>query len=140
AERWECSSAQLVERSLANLRERAAKIESDQVVAGVMSGRTIRILRDRPSWASSILLDLPSIPRLFGVHDQVLAAPTADCLVSLPIDTPTRIAAEIFIDFEGPMTSLFLDPFLMEGGVLRWVGNAQRDDLDDDDQVDVWTS
>jgi hypothetical protein len=139
AERWECSPEQLLGRGLANLRDRAAKIAPDQVVAGVMSGRTIRILRDRPSWASSILLDLPSIHRLFGVHDQLLAAPTTDCLVSLPIDTPTRIAAGIVIDFEGPLTSLFLDPFVMEGGVLQWVGNAQGDDLDDDDP-EVWTS
>jgi hypothetical protein len=139
AERWECSSDQLLERGLANLRERAAKIAPDQVVAGVMSGRTIRILRDRPSWASSILLDLQSLQGLFGVHDQLLAAPTTDCLVSLPIDTPTRIAAEIVIDFEGPLTSLFLDPFVMEDGLLRWVGDARADDLDDDDP-EVWTS
>jgi hypothetical protein len=139
AERWECSSDQLLERGLANLRERAAKVALDQVVAGVISGRTIRTLRDRPSWASSIVLDLPSLQRLFGVHDQLLAAPTTDCLVSLPIDTPTRIAAEIVIDFEGPLTSLFLDPFVMEGGVLRWVGDTLDDDPDDD-RVDIWTS
>ena len=124
AERWECSSEQLMDRGLANLRERAAKVTPDQVVAGVMSGHTIRILRDRPSWASSILFDLPTIHRLFGAHDQLLAAPTTSCLVSLPIDTPTRIAAEIVIDFEGPLTSLFLDPFVMEDGVLTWGGNA----------------
>jgi hypothetical protein len=138
AERWECSSEQLLERGLANLQERAERIEPDQVVAGVMGGRTIRILRDRPAWASSILLDLPSIHRLFGVHDQILSAPTTGCLVSLPIDTPTRIAADIAIDFEGPLTSLFLDPFVMEGGLLQWSGDALGDDLDDEEEV--WTS
>jgi hypothetical protein len=139
AERWECSAEQLLERGLANLRERAAKIALDQVVGGVMSGRTIRILRDRPAWASSILLDLPSVQRLFGAHDQILAAPTTSCLVSLPIETPTRTAAGIVVDFEGPLTSLWLDPFVMEGGTLHWVGNAHGDDLDDDEDS-VWTS
>jgi hypothetical protein len=138
AERWECSTEQLLERGLANLRERAAKIAPDQVVAGVMSGRTIRVLRERPPWASSILFDLSSMHRLFGAHDQILAAPTTGCLVSLPIETPTRIAAEIAVDFEGPLTSLFLDPFVMEGGLLHWSGDALADDFDDDEEG--WTS
>ena len=137
AERWECTAEQLWQRGLANLTDRAARIATDQVVAGVMSGRTIRVLRDRPAWASSILLDLPSIHRLFGDHDQILAAPTTGCLVSLPIDTPPRIAAEIAVDFEGPLTSLFLDPFVMEDGLLHWSGDALGDDLDD---ADAWTS
>jgi hypothetical protein len=137
AERWECSSAQLLDRGLANLRERAAKIKPDQVVAGVISGHTVRILRDRPAWASSVVLDLPTIHRLFGVHDQVLAAPTTNCLVSLPIDTPMPVAADIVVSFEGPLTSLFLDPFVMEDGILLWGGNAPDGGLDDDE---VWTS
>jgi hypothetical protein len=138
AERWECSADQLLERSLANLRDRASRIAANQVVTGVMSGRTIRILRDRPAWASSVLLDLPSVHRLFGTHDQILAAPTATCVVSLPIDTPPRIAADIVIDFEGPMTSLFLDPFVLEDGELIWEGSLIDDD--DDDELDRWTS
>jgi hypothetical protein len=139
AERWECSAEQLLDRGLKNLRDRAAKIAPDQVVAGVMSGRTIRVLRDRPTWASSTLLDLPTIHRLFGAHDQLLAAPTTDCVVSLPIDTPTRTAADIVIDFEGPLTSLFLDPFVMEDGTLLWGGDVSADDLDDD-CGEPWTS
>ena len=139
AERWECSTDQLLERGLVNLRDRAARIAADQVVAGVRSGRTIRILRDKPAWASSILLDLASVHRLFGSHDQLLAAPTTSCVVSVPIETPPRIAGEIVIDFEGPLTSLFLDPFIMEDGVLRWVGNAMGDDDDlAGDLIDTW--
>src|SRR5216683_118667 len=37
AERWECTSEQLLLRGIANLRDRAAQIAPDQVVAGVMS-------------------------------------------------------------------------------------------------------
>lgn len=137
AERWECSADQLLERGLANLRERAARITTDQVVAGVMSGRTVRVLRDKPAWASSILLDVPTVQRLFGTHDQILAAPTTSCVVSVPIDTPSRVAADIVVDFEGPLTSLFLDPFVLEDGALHWAGSVSDDDLDDD-FVDVW--
>jgi hypothetical protein len=137
AERWECSADQLLERGLANLRERAARIAPDQVVGGVISGRTVRILRDKPAWASSILLDLPSVVRLFGEHDQILVAPTTRCLVSLPIDTPSRVAADIVVDFEGPLTSLFLDPFVLEDGVIHWAGDVTDEDLDDD-VFDAW--
>jgi hypothetical protein len=137
AERWECSADQLLERGLTNLRERAARIAPAQVVAGVISGRTVRILRDKPAWASSILLDLPSVVRLFGEHDQILAAPTTRCLVSLPIDTPSRVAADIAVDFEGPLTSLFLDPFVLEDGVIHWAGDVTEEDLDDD-VFDAW--
>jgi hypothetical protein len=139
AERWECSADQLLERSLENLRDRASRITTSQVVSGVMSGRTVRILRDRPAWASSVLLDPPSVHRLFGTQDQILAAPTTTCLVSLPIDTPTRIVADIVVDFEGPLTSLFLDPFVLEDGELLWAGD-ELDDEADDDALDPWTS
>lgn len=137
ADRWECTSAQLMERGLRNLRERAAKLRPDQAVTGVMSGRPIRILRDRPIWASSLLMDLDSLTRLFGTHDQLLAAPTTKCLVSLPIDTPGPIAAEIVVDLEASsMEPLFLDPFVLEDGELLWGGDARGDDDDPDD----WTS
>ena len=138
AERWECSPDQLLERGLANLRERAARIMPGEVVGGVMSGRTVRVLRDKPAWASSILLDLPTVLRLFGDHDQILAAPTTPCLVSLPIDTPSRVAADIVIDFEGPLTSLFLDPFVLEDGTLHWAGNAEDEDGGEDDAPARW--
>lgn len=137
ADRWECTSAQLMERGLRNLRERAAKLRPDQAVTGVMSGRPIRILRDRPIWASSLLMDLDSLTRLFGTHDQLLAAPTTKCLVSLPIDTPGPIAAEIVVDLEASsMEPLFLDPFVLEDGELLWGGDARGDD----DHPDDWTS
>ena len=131
AERWECSAGQLLERSLANLRYRAARITPDRVVAGVMSGYRIRVLRDRPAWASSILLDAATVHRLFGAHDQLLAAPTTGCVVSLPIDVPPPIVADIVVGYEGPSTSLFLDPFVMQDGQILWGGGALPDDEDD---------
>ncbi|MBA2382435.1 MAG: hypothetical protein H0V73_10035 [Chloroflexi bacterium] len=135
ADRWECSSTQLMARAMANLRDRAARLMPTTVVPGVMSGWPIRVVRDRPAWASSLILDLDSLTRLFGSHDQVLAAARTNCLVSVPVDIPERIAAAIAVDLEGSgEESLFLDPFVLESGTLSWGGNTPDADLD------RWTS
>ena len=136
AERWECSAIQLMERALGNLGERAARIEALRVQTGVMSGREIRLLRDQPRWAASLLLAPDELFRLFGKHDQVLAAPAADCLVGFPIDAPPLTVADIVVDFEQASSRpLFLDPFLVVEGELRWpeIGYS-------DDDVDDWPS
>src|SRR5256885_4176924 len=61
AERWERSADQLLECGLRNLRQRAERLTSADVTTGVMSGRRVRLLDRRPRWASSILLDLPTL-------------------------------------------------------------------------------
>jgi uncharacterized protein YtpQ (UPF0354 family) len=131
AERWERSAAQLVECGLGNLRRRAERLTSADVTTGVMSGRRVRLLDKRPRWASSMLLDPPTLIRLFGDHDQFLAAPRTDCLVSMPIDTPTRAFAEIAVGLEDKWNSLWLDPFLLESGELLWEGSLSSEDEHD---------
>jgi uncharacterized protein YtpQ (UPF0354 family) len=131
AERWERSADQLLECGLRNLRRRAERLTSADVTTGVMSGRRIRLLSGQPRWASSILLDLPTLVRLFGNHDQFLAAPRTDCLVSVPSDTPTRAFAEIAVGLEDQWSSLWLDPFLLESGELLWEGSLANEDEED---------
>jgi uncharacterized protein YtpQ (UPF0354 family) len=128
AERWERSADQLLECGLKNLRRRAERLTHVDVTTGVMSGRRVRLLNKRPRWASSILLDLPTLIRLFGDHDQFLAAPRVDCLVSMPIDTPAHAFAEIAIGFEDQWNSLWLDPFVLESGELLWEGSLPDED------------
>lgn len=129
ADRWECSSAQLMTRSMANLRERAGRLPPATASQGVMSGWPVRIIRDRPAWASSLIFDIDSLTRLLGAHDQILATARTDCLVSFPMDMPGRILAAIAVDLEGSaQESLFLDPFVLEDGVLHWGGNTPDDD------------
>jgi hypothetical protein len=133
AQRWECSREQLMERALGNLHELAVRIPETQVVSGVMSGRSIRLLRDRPSWASSLILDAEQLFRLFGDHEQILGAPTTSVLVSLPIDTPPRVVAEIVVDFERErLRSLWLDPFVIEDRRILWCGATDEDEDDDE--------
>lgn len=134
AERWECSSAQLMERAMANLRERAGRLSPSTVGSGVLSGWPMQVIQERPAWASSLLLDLDALTRLLGTHDQVLAAARTDCLVSFPIDIPGRIAAAVSVDLErSSVESLFLDPFALENGTLLWGGNEPDED-------EAWTS
>jgi hypothetical protein len=131
ARRWEVTSEQLLERSLANLHDRAARIEPSQVIGGALSGHPVRILRDRPHWASSVILDGAALFRLFGSQDQVLAVPTRGCLISMLIDTPARIVADVVVDYEvGDLHALMLDPFVLEAGTLTWGGAAEVDDSD----------
>jgi hypothetical protein len=126
ARRWEVTSEQLLERSLANLHHRAARVEPSQVINGVLSGHHVRILRDRPHWASSVILDQATLFRLFGSHDQVLAIPSRRSLISMPIDTPTRI-----VDHEiGELHALLLDPFVIGDGAIVWGGADEPDDFD----------
>lgn len=121
ARRWECSAAQLMDRALANLAAQAGRVQESQVAFGVMSGRSIRILRGKPRWASSLVLVPDELFRLFGDHDQVIGTPTSSCIVSLPIDTPSRTIAEILVDFErDTLRSLWLDPFVIEDRQLAW--------------------
>jgi hypothetical protein len=131
AERWERSAEQLHECGLRNLRQRAERLTPADLTTGVMSGRRVRMLDRRPRWASSILLDPPTLTRLFGDHDQFLAAPRTDCLLSMPADTPTRAFAEIAVGLEDQWSSLWLDPFLLESGELLWEGSLADEDDDD---------
>lgn len=134
AQRWECSREQLMERALRNLADRASRVAKTQVIAGVMSGRSIRILQDRPKWASSLILAPDELFRLFGDHDQILGLPTTSCLVSLPVDTPAPNVADILIDFErGTLRPLWLDPFVVSERRITWT-----DDLEPDEGEDPW--
>jgi hypothetical protein len=131
AERWEATVDQLLGRAMANLREATASIDATIVTTGVMSGRAVRLLDGRPPWASSLLLDRDALLRVFGSQDQILAAARTDCLLSMPLETPSRVFAEIAVDLEREDQSLWLDPFLLENGELVWEGSLD-DDLDED--------
>jgi hypothetical protein len=128
AERWERSPVQLLSTGLANLRRRAEPLTASDVTTAVMSGHRIRLLDRHPHWASSIVLDLPTLTRLFGDHDQFIAAARVDCLVSAPINTPTRVFAEIAVGLEDKWNSLWLDPFVLESGELIWENSLPHEE------------
>ncbi len=127
--RWECTVEQVQDAATANLRHWAARLEPTVVRTATMSGHRIRIIQDRPAWASSILLVSDELRRLLGNHDQILAAPRRDTLLSFSPNIPERIAGEIVVDFEiDAPYPLMLDPFVLEDGALSWVGSQEWDD------------
>jgi len=131
AERWECDAVQLRDRAMANLRDLARRLDTGSLKTGVLSGRALRLLDGDPPWASSLLLDQEALTRVFGSHDQLLAAPRTDCLLSMPPDTPSRAFAEIAVDLEREDQSLWLDPFTLVNGELIWGGDDDLETVDD---------
>jgi hypothetical protein len=129
ARRWECSVDQIQEVATANLRRRTARLAPTVVRTATLSGHRIRLIQDRPAWASSILLVEDEVRRLFGNHDQLFAAPQRNTLLNFQPDIPERIAGEIVVDFEmGAACPLMLDPFMLEDGRLRWGGTEDWDE------------
>jgi hypothetical protein len=121
AERWECSADQLRDMALANLRQRVTRIGPRAAAAGTLSGRIVRLLRQPRGLAASCVFLLDELTRLFGSHDQVLAAPSRSLLVSFPMNTPAEVLADAVVDLEmGEPLPLLLDPFVLLDGELHW--------------------
>jgi hypothetical protein len=128
AERWECSTEQLLEVSLANLRRRAARLPATAVTTATFSGRIVRMMRRVP-YAASLLLAQDQLTRLFGAHDQVFAAPSRSVVLSFGIDTPSSVVAYTAVDFEmNEPLPLMLDPFLLQDGQLLWQPPDEEDE------------
>ena len=120
AERWECSAGQIRDAAFANLRRRAAEIRRADVTTATFNGRIVRISQARP-WTSSLVLVPDELMRLFGDHDQVLAAPGRSLLVSFGTETPVDVMADVIVDLEiGQAHPLMLDPFMLSGARLYW--------------------
>lgn len=129
AQRWECSPDQLWSTALQNLKDRSERLPVSTAMSGALSGRRIRIVRGRPLWASSLVLVPDQLMRLFGDHDQLIAAAGRATLISLPFDTPTEVAASLVIDFEmAEPWPLFFAPFALEDRALRWMDQAADED------------
>lgn len=129
AARWECSREQISEVATSNLEHWAAKLELGSVRTATMSGHQIRLIQDRPRWASSLVLVPEELRRLFGDYDQVFATPCQDTLLSFQPDIPSRVAGDIIVDFEASSTHpLVLDPFCLADGTLTWGGTEDWED------------
>ncbi len=122
AERWECTAEQIRDVALANLQGRAAALGPEAVTSGTLSGRIVRISRATP-WTSSLVLVADELIRLFGSHDQLIAAPGSATLISFEADTPPPVIADIVVDFEmNDPHPLLIDPFALVDGRLVWPG------------------
>lgn len=135
AERWECSPEQLREVSLANLRRRTSLLSPAKLSTGVFSGRMTRLFR-QPGWAASLVLLDDELMRLFGAHDQFIAAPSRSLLLSFPIETPARVVADTIVDLEsGEPLPLLFEPFVIRAGRLVWQPPDADFEIEDDQPV-----
>ncbi len=120
AERWECTAAQIGAAAFANLRHGAEEIDPTEVTEATYDGWVVRGSDARP-WTSSLVLLPDQLMRVFGEHDQVLAAPGRSLLVSFDPATPASVAADVVIGLEmGQAHPLALDPFVLSGRHLYW--------------------
>lgn len=134
AERWETSPEQLRDVALANLRGRTEELSPKSLRTGTFSGRMVRMLRGPEGYAASLVLLTDELMRVFGGHDQILAAPSRSFLVSFPIDTPTSVVAYTVVDLEmGESLPLMFDPFVLMDGVVHW---QPRESVAFDDDFD----
>lgn len=129
AQRWECTAEQIHDVGMANLRRRAAALESRSVQTGTLSGWIIAQTRAL-GWGSSLVLVPDQLMRLFGPQDQMLLTPSRASLVSFPMATPTHVVVDIALEMEsGEAFPLMLDPFVLEAGVVVWNGALEEDEL-----------
>lgn len=130
ADRWECTAEQIRDAALRNLRRRVERLPDNAAPSGSLSGRMIRRLQLPAGCASSVLLLVDQLMRLFGPHDQVFGAPSRSLLLSFPLATPPRVVAHTIIDCEmDTPLPLMLDPFMLLDGELLWQpGDDQTSD------------
>jgi hypothetical protein len=71
------------------------------------------------------------LTRIFGVRDAIFTVPARNSLLAFGPATPARAVADVTISLEAmDPHPLLLEPFVMEGGELRWEGlSGELDDV-----------
>jgi hypothetical protein len=101
---WPVSEEAIVERAMANLRDRAAAATDGprpiRVVAEWIHDIPIRALVSGDGWASTLLLMPDLLERLFGRDACLFIAPMRDLLVALPTDIDIELATWLADELE----------------------------------------
>ncbi len=124
AERWEASVEQIEHFASSRLAGVTATIRPADLQSVVHRGHFFRALGIPGGWASSIVLAAEAeLIRIFGTDDAIFTAPARSSLLAFAPATPRRVVEEVTFQLENADPNpLQLDPFVMEGGVLRWLG------------------
>jgi hypothetical protein len=131
AERWEASLQQIEAAAFDHLHAVVASIRPNVVQRAVHHGHLIRALPEPGGWASSVILaGVDEVTRIFGSHDQILAAPSRNILLSFSASTPSDTVVDVTLGIEEmDLHPLNLDPFVLEDGRLSWTGILDDADL-----------
>jgi hypothetical protein len=117
---WDMTLEQVLPVAMGNLR-RAVGTWDGGTSDDSYEGTPVRMLQGWPMWASSLVLDVDLLVHCFGSEDQLLVAPYACNLISLPADVDLDIAADI-VDMFGiinPGSLLIgLPAFVLRDGAL----------------------
>ncbi len=117
---WDMTLEQVLPVAMGNLR-RAVGTWDGGPYRDEYEDVPVRMLEGWPMWASSIVLDPDLVARCFGPEDQLLVAPYACNVISLPVDVDRDLAADL-VDLFGlinPSSLLIgLPAFVLRDGVL----------------------
>lgn len=127
-ERWQVGIGRIARQAIANLRERAHRIEPGAAIRTRFGVVPLSVLQASDGCASSLLLAPDLLPRWFGDGPKVFIAPGRNLLVALPPAADRRLVRFLHDQLaEATPDSLSVPAFAWSGGRLR------RADLRDED-------
>lgn len=120
-ESWPIGPADVVARSLENLRDRLRPVRARDLVRETVDGVRVRMLPSGAGCASALVLVPDELQRILGPEPQCVIAPMRDLLISMPADTDRAFVAWLNEEFASmDPNGLALDAFALERGVLRY--------------------
>lgn len=98
AGKWPVSIAEITERALANVAERAARVPADRVYRHPVGDVPSAWLQSGIGGASTFVLQPRELPRLFGPGPHLFIAPMRDLLIALPADVDRGFALWLYAE------------------------------------------
>jgi hypothetical protein len=122
---WGMTSDEVVDRALANVRQRAERLRRFPLIRESMVGYPLTCFVSHEGWASSLLLMPDLLARVFGDAPGIVFAPTRDVVCRAPIDADWQRARWLLEDLGEP------DPNALDVPLLTFVGGALQFALED---------
>src|SRR4051812_26645282 len=117
---WNVDIEALATRALANLRERARRLDARDVRLGQIDGIAVDLFESGDGWASTAVLLPDAMGRLFGSGPNLFIAPWRDLLIRLPAEVDLAFATWLTEELESEdPNALRLEGFEWRDGEMR---------------------
>lgn len=117
---WNVDLQTVSERALANLGERARRVDARDVRLGQIDGIPIDLFESGDGWASTAVLLPHAMARLFGPGPNMFIAPWRDLLIRLPAEVDLSFATWLTEELEAEdPNALRLEAFEWRDGEVR---------------------
>jgi len=117
---WKVDLETLATRALANLRERARRLDGRDVRLGQIDGIPVDLFESGDGWASTAVLLPDAVDRLFGPGPNLFIAPWRDLLIRLPAEVDLAFATWLAEELESEdPNALRLEAFEWRDGQMR---------------------